>query len=145
VDVYLLWHMRPLEGQEDLHPEMDYIETDDKLCGVFSSEEEAERARGQLTTQPGFRDYPNDFLVSAYELGKITCAEGFVTVGVDDEEQPRMGRLERASETGERPTTEVISVERHSQGSASRRDATPGRADIAATRGGYTAPGAPTG
>ena len=27
VDVYLLWHMRPLEGQEDLDPEMDHIET----------------------------------------------------------------------------------------------------------------------
>jgi hypothetical protein len=78
--------MRPLEGQEDLDPEMNYIETDDKLCGVFSSEEEAERARGQLTTQPGFRDYPNDFQVSAYELDKIEWTEGFVTVGGDDEE-----------------------------------------------------------
>ena len=35
VDIYLLWHMRPLEGQEDLDPEMHHIETEDKLCGVY--------------------------------------------------------------------------------------------------------------
>jgi hypothetical protein len=79
VDVYLLWHMRPLEGQEDLDPEMNYIETDDKLCGVFSTQAAAELARERLTAQPGFRDYPNDFLVSAYELDAITWEGGFVT------------------------------------------------------------------
>jgi homoserine kinase type II len=79
VDVYLLWHMRPLEGQEDLDPEMEYIETDDKLCGVFSSQTQAEEAWERLTSQPGFRDYPNDFLVSAYELDAITWEGGFVT------------------------------------------------------------------
>jgi hypothetical protein len=26
MDVYLRWHMRPLEGQEDLDPEMTYID-----------------------------------------------------------------------------------------------------------------------
>jgi hypothetical protein len=37
VEVYLLWHMRPLEGQEDLDPEINHIKTNDKLCGVYST------------------------------------------------------------------------------------------------------------
>ena len=38
MEVYLLWHMRPLEGQKELDPEMNHIETDDKLCGVYSTQ-----------------------------------------------------------------------------------------------------------
>jgi hypothetical protein len=30
MNAYLLWHMRPLEGQEDLDREMDHVETNDK-------------------------------------------------------------------------------------------------------------------
>ncbi len=37
VEVYLLWHMRPLEGQEDLDPGINHIKTNDKLCGVYST------------------------------------------------------------------------------------------------------------
>lgn len=44
MEVYLLWHMRPLEGPEDLDPEMAHIETDDKLCGVYSTQARAEEA-----------------------------------------------------------------------------------------------------
>ena len=79
VDVYLLWHMRPLEGQEDLDPEMDHIETDDKLCGVFSTETRADEARQRLVSQPGFKDYPNNFHVDSNEVDEITWEEGFVT------------------------------------------------------------------
>ena len=79
MDVYLLWHMRPLEGQEHLDPEMDYIETNDKLCGVFSSEARADEARQLLLRQPGFSDYPDDFHVDTYEVDTITWAEGFVS------------------------------------------------------------------
>ncbi|MPR00121.1 hypothetical protein GB931_19790 [Modestobacter sp. I12A-02628] len=77
MDVYLLWHMRPLEGQEELDPEVDPIETDDKLCGVFSSEAQAEAARRQLIIQPGFIEYPDDFYLGAHPLDEITWTEGF--------------------------------------------------------------------
>jgi hypothetical protein len=75
----LLWHMRPLDGQEDLDPETTYIETDDKICGAFSTEARAEEGRQQLLTQPGFKDYPNAFYVAHYEVDKLEWTEGFVT------------------------------------------------------------------
>jgi hypothetical protein len=80
VDVYLLWHMRPLEGQEDLDPEMHHIETEDKLCGVYSTRARAEEGRSRLLTQPGFREYPDAFLIDEYEVDQVQWTEGFVTV-----------------------------------------------------------------
>jgi hypothetical protein len=71
--------MRPIEGQEDLDPEMVHIETEDKLCGVFSTEARAEEARRELVAQPGFRDYPDDFLVDGYDVDEPQWREGFVT------------------------------------------------------------------
>jgi homoserine kinase type II len=79
VKVFVLWHMRPIEGQEDLDPEMVHIETEDKLCGVFSTETRAEAGRRELLTQPGFRDYPDDFAIDVYELDETQWDEGFVT------------------------------------------------------------------
>jgi homoserine kinase type II len=79
VNVYLLWHRRPLEGQEGLDPEMNYIETDDKFCGAFSTDAKADAGRQQLLRQPGFRDYPNDFYVGTPEVDKLEWTEGFVT------------------------------------------------------------------
>ena len=84
MNVYLLWHMRPLEGQEDLDPEQHHIETDDKLCGAYSSKTRAEEARQQLLKQPGFKNYPDNFYVAEYEVDKIEWAEGFVTEAVND-------------------------------------------------------------
>ncbi len=80
MEVYLLWHMRPLEGQEELDPEMSHLETDDKLCGVYSTQARAENARQELAAQPGFTSYPNAFLIDAYEVDKAQWTEGFVTV-----------------------------------------------------------------
>lgn len=80
MDVHLLWHMRPLEGQEDRDPEMNYIETEDKLCGVYSTQTRAEEARSQLVTQPGFSDYPDALSIDEYEVDERQWAEGFVTV-----------------------------------------------------------------
>lgn len=82
--VFLLWHMRPLEGQEDLDPEMDHIETDDKLCGVFSTRERAEDARQQLREVEGFRDYPNDFSIDEYDIDHVQWESGFVSLGPED-------------------------------------------------------------
>jgi hypothetical protein len=84
VIVFLLWHMRPLKGQEDLDPEMDHIETEDKLCGVFSIRERAEAARQQLIEVEGFRDYPDDFLIDEYDVDRVQWESGFVSLGPED-------------------------------------------------------------
>jgi len=80
VDVYLLWHIRPLEGQEALDPELNHIETEDKLCGAYSSETKAREAQSQLVLQPGFKDYPDDFYVAAYRIDEPQWTDGFITV-----------------------------------------------------------------
>lgn len=82
--VFLLWHMRPLEGQENLDPEMDYIETDDKLCGGFTTRDRAEAALQQLTEFEGFRDYPEAFLIDEYDVDNVQWDTGFVSLGPDD-------------------------------------------------------------
>ena len=82
--VFLLWHMRPLEGQEDLDPEMHHIETDDKLCGVFSMRDLAEAARLRLTALQGSRDYPEDFLINEYDVDQVQWVSGFVSLGSNE-------------------------------------------------------------
>jgi hypothetical protein len=78
--VFLLWHMRPL-GPDETDEEG---ETDDKLCGVFSTKESAEAARQQLIQLEGFRDYPEDFLVDEYDVDRVQWESGFVSLGPDD-------------------------------------------------------------
>ena len=68
MQVFLLWHSRPLGDDE----------TDDKLLGVYSSEA---RATGRIETArsaPGFADFPNDFLIDPYVIDAEEWAEGFV-------------------------------------------------------------------
>jgi hypothetical protein len=72
--VFLLWHSRPLEDG------LDENDTDDKLVGVYSSAAEADAARKRKLQFVGFRDYPDCFLVSEYEVDKDAWSEGFVTV-----------------------------------------------------------------
>lgn len=79
--------MRPEEGQEHLDPEMHFIETENKLCGVFSSMEAAESAQSVLVLQPGFRDWPDCFLVDNHIVDVMEWTEGFVTVGPEDDEE----------------------------------------------------------
>ena len=76
--------MRPLDGQKDLDPEMSHLETDDKLCGVFSTRERAEAARVQLIKVEGFCDYPDDFSIDEYDLDQVQWETGFVSLGPDD-------------------------------------------------------------
>jgi hypothetical protein len=77
VNVYLLWHMRPLDETET-----DEVgETEDKLCGVYSSRARAEAARQQLITLPGFRDFSGDFLVDEYAVDRVQWDQGFVSLG----------------------------------------------------------------
>jgi hypothetical protein len=65
--------MRPKEIDSDCDPE-----TDDKLCGVFSSRSAAEAAITHLKRLDGFKDYPDCFLVDTYTLDEIQWTSGFV-------------------------------------------------------------------
>jgi hypothetical protein len=68
-NVFLLWHVHAMESGDD-----------EKLIGVYRSEEEAKGAIGRLTNLPGFVDCPEGFLVESYELGKDHWIEGYATV-----------------------------------------------------------------
>ncbi len=67
--VYLLWHTHTLEGGE----------SDEKLLGVYSTEEAAKRRISAAVSLPGFRASPGGFEVSPYVLDRDEWAEGFVT------------------------------------------------------------------
>jgi hypothetical protein len=84
VIAFLLWHMRPIEGQANLGPGVDDIETDDKLCGVFSTRERAEAAARHLTDVEGFSSHPDGFLIDEYEVDQVHWETGFVTLGPGD-------------------------------------------------------------
>lgn len=51
---------------------------DVKLIGAYASEAAAQAAIERLRKQPGFRDYPDDFTIDAYEIDKDHWTEGFV-------------------------------------------------------------------
>jgi hypothetical protein len=70
----MLWHMRPLGPDET----GDEGETNDKLCGVFSSARRAEKARLRLVQLEGFRDYPDDFHVDEVPVDELLWDTGFV-------------------------------------------------------------------
>lgn len=67
--VYVLWHSRPLEDDD--------VETDDKLLGIYSSRERAMSRIERAKMQPGFRDYPEGFLVDECEVDRDGWPEGF--------------------------------------------------------------------
>ena len=67
MDVFLVQHLR---DDED--------ETDAKICGVFSSSQNAEIAIAALSKKPGFREYRNGFYMDKYNLDEVCWLEGFV-------------------------------------------------------------------
>ncbi len=48
-----------------------------KFVGVYATKLDAETAVARLRKQPGFCDWPDDFSVEEYELGKDCWEEGF--------------------------------------------------------------------
>ena len=77
--------VKPQEGKEVVYIlQHSYALNDDcdetKLIGVYSSEEKAKEVVEDLKMQKGFRDYPDDFYIDAYELNEKGWAEGFITV-----------------------------------------------------------------
>ena len=67
--VYLLWHTHALEDGE----------SDEKLLGVYSTEEAANRRISSAMNLPGFNISPGGFDVARYVLDRDEWAEGFVT------------------------------------------------------------------
>lgn len=54
-------------------------EEDTKFIGVYSSEEAARAAVARLSSQPGFREHREGFVVTPYELDKDHWTEGFIS------------------------------------------------------------------
>lgn len=68
--VWLLWH------GDDI-----YDETPNALLlGVYSTEELAQARIGRCTDLPGFRDHPESFEISRYEIDHDEWTEGYVEV-----------------------------------------------------------------
>ena len=74
MDVFILWHIHELPDGED----------DEKLIGVYASEEDAEAARIRSSALPGFRDLPDGFHVARYTLGVDDWTEGYTTITPED-------------------------------------------------------------
>jgi hypothetical protein len=67
--VFILWHVREIKDQED----------DAKLIGVYASQRGAKLAQARAKKLPGFRRYPQGFVIDEYEIGKDHWTEGFVS------------------------------------------------------------------
>jgi hypothetical protein len=69
--VYLLWHVRDVAGQDE-----------EKLIGVYSTEDNAKQTIQRLQRQPGFKDFPYCFQIFDYDVdpARDGWSEGFTTV-----------------------------------------------------------------
>jgi hypothetical protein len=67
--VFLLWHVHKLNDTDE-----------EKLIGVYRTEEDAKAAIQRLGKKPGFIDTPDGFQCSKYELNKDSWTEGYVEV-----------------------------------------------------------------
>ena len=70
--VYVLQH------SYDYGENFGYQET--KFLGVFSTEQEAQKAVEYYKTLDGFKGYPDDFYIDEIEVDKKHWTEGFITV-----------------------------------------------------------------
>jgi len=68
--VFLLWHT---------HTKFDGAE-DNKLVGVYDSQEDAQQATDRVGGQPGFVEHPSGFHIEPYTVGVDSWTEGFVEV-----------------------------------------------------------------
>ncbi len=68
--VYVLQHTHE-RGEDD---------EDVKFIGVYATEEAGRKAIAELLLQPGFRDAPDGFYLSRYELDKTHWTDGYVTI-----------------------------------------------------------------
>jgi hypothetical protein len=68
--VYLLHHVREMNPNEE----------DSKLIGVYSSRRKAEEAQSRSSRLPGFRKYPDGFIIDRHILNEDGWTSGFVTM-----------------------------------------------------------------
>lgn len=66
--VYLLSHVHPLKSRDD-----------EKLIGIYRTEDEAKAAIQRLLPQPGFSLCPGGFVIDSYGLDEDHWTEGYVT------------------------------------------------------------------
>ena len=64
-----------------LQHEHEWCERDEvKFIGVYGTQEEAEEAARRLAPLPGFKNWPDGFVVDGYEVGKDHWTSGFSTM-----------------------------------------------------------------
>lgn len=68
-EVYVLEHSYELDECDE-----------SKLIGIYSSKQAAQDAITRLQSQPGFRDYPDNFTIDRYVLDQDHWKEGFITM-----------------------------------------------------------------
>ena len=76
--MFVLWHVRTFDDGDD----------DEKLIGIYSTEERAVEARKRAVTLPGFREHPEGFEIHPYQLDRDGWTEGFVTRRRESRTQP---------------------------------------------------------
>ncbi len=69
--VFVLWHVHEHENGDD----------DEKLIGVYRTEDDAQAAIERVRTQPGFVDLPEGFLICPYHLNEDHWTAGYVKHG----------------------------------------------------------------
>ena len=67
---YLLYHVHELSPGEE----------DSKLIGVYSNRKNAEEAQARSSKLPGFRKYPEGFIIDRHIINQDSWTSGFVTV-----------------------------------------------------------------
>jgi hypothetical protein len=75
--VYLLTHEYELDGYDQL-----------KVLGVYSEHRLAEAAQAYFSTQPGFCDHLDGFVIQECQLDKNLWSEGFLTYRYPLEPEP---------------------------------------------------------
>jgi hypothetical protein len=65
--VFLLWHVHKVDDTDE-----------EKLIGVYRSEQDAKAAIQRLAKKPGFVTTPDGFQYEKYELNRDHWTEGFV-------------------------------------------------------------------
>ncbi len=69
--VYMLWHAHPTGAGE----------INEKLIGVYATEEDAKAARDGAATLAGFCETKEGFEIVPAVVGESSWEEGFITVG----------------------------------------------------------------
>lgn len=69
--VYVVQHVHESQSQHG--------EEDVKFIGVYRTQSDADAAVVRLLLLPGFRDHPDGFEVTEYELNKDHWTEGFIS------------------------------------------------------------------